>query len=172
MMESDYMLVVVPVSEAKLMMNQASAAYPEECCGLLLGVEDGVRRIKRVLSAKNMNYDSPRNRYRIDAENLIRADEEARRSSLNLIGIYHSHPDASTRLSRFDLDHAWPCYTYLVLSVLKGETRDLAAWFISEDRTRFQLEDLRVMGNCKNFHRTTLRRIHRAIQYDSLRCSD
>jgi proteasome lid subunit RPN8/RPN11 len=76
---------------------------------------------------------------------LVRAEEEARRSNLNLIGIYHSHPDSPAQPSKVDLDNAWPGYTYLVVSVQNGEPKDLAAWFLSEDRSAFHLDDMRVI---------------------------
>ena len=77
---------------------------------------------------------------------FIRADEEARKSNLNLIGIYHSHPDAPARPSQFDLEHAWPWYTYIVLSVQNGVPEDVSAWVLSEDRSNFRKDDLRISG--------------------------
>ncbi len=140
------MPVVIPPDELQLIMNHARSTYPEECCGFLLGVDGEVRRIQRALPAQNANQDSRKNRYNIDPMELVRADEEARRSSLNLVGIYHSHPDAPAQPSQFDLEHAWPWYSYLVLSVQNGEPKDVSVWFLSQDRSTFHLDDLRVMG--------------------------
>jgi proteasome lid subunit RPN8/RPN11 len=141
------MPVVIPADELQLIMNHARSTYPEECCGFLLGVDSEVRRIQRALPAQNANQDSRKNRYNIDPMELVRADEEARRSSLNLIGIYHSHPDAPAQPSQFDLEHAWPWYSYLVLSVQNGEPKDVSVWLLSEDRSTFHLDDLRVNGS-------------------------
>jgi proteasome lid subunit RPN8/RPN11 len=141
------MPVVIPADELQLIMNHARSTYPEECCGFLLGVDSEVRRIQRALPAQNANQDSRKNRYNIDPMELVRADEEARRSSLNLIGIYHSHPDATAQPSQFDLEHAWPWYSYLVLSVQNGEPKDVSVWLLSEDRSTFHLDDLRVNGS-------------------------
>jgi proteasome lid subunit RPN8/RPN11 len=128
-------------------MNHGRSAYPDECCGLLLGTNSDIRRVHRVLSVQNANRDSRRNRYNIDPKDLMRADEEARRLHLYIVGIYHSHPDASAQPSQFDLEHAWPYYSYLVLSVQNGEPKDLTAWYLSEDRSTFHLDDMKVIGD-------------------------
>lgn len=125
-------------------MNHARSAYPEECCGFLLGTDSNGRRIRRALSAQNTSQDSRRKRYHIDPMELVRADEEARRSNLDLLGIYHSHPDAPAQPSKVDLENAWSGYTYLVVSVQNGEPKDFAVWLLSEDGAAFHLDDMRV----------------------------
>jgi len=141
------LVVFITTSQLQFIINHARSTYPEECCGFLVGVDSDVRRIHRALAAQNVNQSSRRSRYNIDPMELVRADEEARRSNLNLIGIYHSHPDAPVQPSQFDLEHAWPWYTYLVLSVQNGEPKDVGAWFLSDDRSTFHLDDLRVIGD-------------------------
>lgn len=141
------MPVTIPTSEMSIITNHAKTTYPEECCGFLLGVDGQIRKIQRVCATQNMNQESREKRYNIHPKELIRADEEARKSNMNLIGIYHSHPDAPAQPSKFDLDHAWPWYTYLVLSVQRGEPKDVAAWLLSEDRSSFDQDDLSVIGD-------------------------
>ena len=126
-------------------LNHARSAYPEECCGFLLGSDSIMRMINGALPVQNASNESPKNRYNIQPEELVRADEEARKLRLELIGIYHSHPDAPARPSSIDLEHAWPWYTYLALSVLGGEPREVTAWFLNEDRSRFDREDLKIV---------------------------
>jgi len=128
-------------------MNHARSTYPEEYCGFLLGRDSDTRIAGRVLSAQNINRSSRKNRFNIDPMELIRADEEARRANLDLIGIYHSHPDAPAQPSQIDLENAWPKYTYLIVSMQNGEPKDIAAWTLSEDRSTFHLEDMRVMAD-------------------------
>ncbi len=139
------MVVVIKNDQLEFVMNHARSAYPEECCGFLLGSDSDVRHIHRAVPIKNLNQNSPRTRYNIDPLELVKADEEARRLNMNVVGIYHSHPDSAAQPSRFDLEHAWPWYTYLVLSVTNGEPGDVAAWFLSEDRSSFHQDDLRVI---------------------------
>lgn len=139
--------VVISTNQLQFVMNHARSIYPEECCGFLLGLDGETRSVQGVIPAKNINQDSRTNRYNIDPMELVRADDEARRSNQTLIGIYHSHPDAPAQPSEFDLEHAWPWYTYLVLSVRNGEPKDASAWTLSEDRSAFHLDDLRVTGD-------------------------
>lgn len=141
------MPVVITTNELQFIMNHARSTYPEECCGFLLGLDGEVRRIQRALPAQNVNQASRTNRYNIDPKDLIRADEDARRANLYLVGIYHSHPDAPAQPSQFDLEHAWPWYTYLVLSVQNGQPKDVSVWFLNEDRSTFHLDDLKVVGD-------------------------
>jgi proteasome lid subunit RPN8/RPN11 len=136
--------------QLQLIKRHAESTYPEECCGFLIGVDAGdknrVRTIHRVMSASNANQGSRRNRYNIDPREHIRAEEEARGSNLELVGFYHSHPDASARPSKFDLDHAWAWYTYMVLSVQNRIPKDISAWVLSEDRSGFSQDDLKITG--------------------------
>ena len=140
------MTVLIASDQIEAIKTHATSTYPEECCGFLLGVDSALRTIHRTLSASNANAESRRNRYNIDPMDFIRADEEARKSNLNLVGIYHSHPDAPARPSQFDLEHAWPWYTYIVLSVQNGVPKDVSAWVLSEDRSNFRQDDLRISG--------------------------
>jgi len=138
------LVVEISTDQLQYIINHARSVYPEECCGFLIGTKSNPRRVSRVLTAQNVAQPSRLKRYNIDPKELIRADEEARRSGLNLIGVYHSHPDAPVEPSQFDLEHAWPAYTYIVLSLQNGEPRDVAAWSLSQNGTAFQLDELRV----------------------------
>lgn len=139
------MPVMIRANELQFIINHARSAYPEECCGFLLGMDSDVRRIERTVRVENSNRESRRTRYNIEPKDLVRADEEARSLNMDLIGIYHSHPDAPAQPSQIDLEHAWPWYTYLLLSVQNGEPRDVAVWSLSEDKSTFHPDDLRVV---------------------------
>jgi proteasome lid subunit RPN8/RPN11 len=104
------MAVHITQDQLQFIMNHARSTYPEEYCGFLLGKDSDPRIIVRALSAQNRG--SRKNRFNIDPMELVRADEEARRANLDLLGIYHSHPDASPQPSQVDLENAWPWYTY------------------------------------------------------------
>jgi len=138
-------IVYMTADQLQFILNHARSAYPEECCGFLLGMDSDGRRVQRALSASNTNQGSRGSRFNIDPMELVRADDEARRSNLDFIGIYHSHPDPPAQPSKVDLENAWPRYTYLVVSVQNGEPKDFAAWIPSEDRSTFHLDDIRVI---------------------------
>ncbi len=138
------MVVYIATHRLQLMLNHACSTYPEECCGFLLGIDSEHRRIHRAYAVQNVNKGSRQNRFNINPMDLVRADDETRRSNIDLIGIYHSHPDAPVQPSQVDLENAWPWYTYLIVSLQNGAPRDMAAWLLSEDRSTFNLDDLRV----------------------------
>ncbi len=139
------MVVYIAPDQLQLIMNHARSTYPEECCGFLLGIDSEDRRIHRAYAVQNVNKGSRRNRFNINPMDLVRADDEARRSNVDLIGIYHSHPDAPVQPSQVDLENAWPWYTYIIVSLQNGAPRDVAAWLLSEDRSAFHPDDLRVV---------------------------
>lgn len=117
--------------------------YPRECCGALLGRDSGAdREALYLLPLLNRREDSPENRYSITPEDFRRAEEAAREYGVDLIGWYHSHPDHPALPSEFDREHAWPWYSYVIVSVEKGEPRAIASWRLSDDRMRFAPEKI------------------------------
>ena len=98
--------------------------YPHECCGFLLGAP-GAGSASELVRASNARADSPQNRYLIPPVEFVRAQRDADRRGLDIVGFYHSHPDHPARPSAFDQDHAWPGYAYLIAEVQGGEPREL-----------------------------------------------
>ncbi|MBI4167247.1 MAG: M67 family metallopeptidase [Acidobacteria bacterium] len=136
--------------------------YPNECCGMLLGQADGDQ--KRVLEAvplrnlrtvpaeaqKLLPLESPgreseRNRFLIDPREQIRVEKEARARGVDVVGYYHSHPDHPARPSNYDREHAWPWYSYVILSVTQGQPADLTGWVLTENRERFDPEPVEIL---------------------------
>ena len=113
------------------------ASYPNEGCGVMLG-RDGT--VTEVISADNQRNDSARNRYLIDPLVYLKIEREADKRGLQVLGIYHSHPDVAARPSQFDLDHAWPDFSYLIVSVFKGKVVESNSWKLRDDRSAFDQE--------------------------------
>jgi proteasome lid subunit RPN8/RPN11 len=115
--------------------------YPHECCGALLGRDgkDG-RAVLDLLPLANRRDDSPRNRFEVTPDDVRLAEKTASEKQIELIGWYHSHPDAPARPSDFDRDHAWPWYSYIIVSVQKGEPRDTTSWRLQDDRAGYDSE--------------------------------
>jgi len=115
--------------------------YPHECCGALLG-HDGeeVREVLDLLPLANRRDDSPRNRFEVTSDDVRLAERTAREKQLELIGWYHSHPNAPARPSEYDRDHAWPWYSYVIVSVQNGEPRDMTSWRLHDDRSGYAAE--------------------------------
>ncbi len=118
-------------------------AYPQECCGLLLGRANGAgKSVVGLRAVQNSREDSRENRYLISPRDLFNAEKDAGKLGLDVIGIYHSHPDHPARPSEFDREHAFPWYSYIILSVDHGKPADLASWLLKEDRSSFDGEAL------------------------------
>lgn len=118
--------------------------YPEECCGLLLGAmtADGNHAVA-IHRVENRQGENRQRRYFIRPEDYQRADRDARRRSLDIVGIYHSHPDHPARPSPTDLERAaFPGYTYVIVSIQGGEPAELTAWSLAPDRSRFAAEEV------------------------------
>jgi proteasome lid subunit RPN8/RPN11 len=121
-------------------------AYPEEGCGVLLGRDaDEARAVERVVPFENRREDERHHRYLIAPEQLLLAEQEGREAGLDLVGFFHSHPDHPASPSAFDLEHAWPYYSYLIVSVEGGRVADARSWRLAADRSRFEPETLEEM---------------------------
>jgi proteasome lid subunit RPN8/RPN11 len=128
--------------------THAEHIYPQECCGLLLGQHHGDRKIVvEVRSTPNVwaaseadSLDTTR-RYAIDPKDMLIAQQEGRDRNLNIIGIYHSHPDHPAVPSECDRACAWTHYSYMIISVRQGVAQDCLCWSLN-DHHQFQLETL------------------------------
>jgi len=118
--------------------------YPYECCGLMLGrFEDGRKTVVETYPISNAREEeAKRNRFLISPEELMRGEKYAREKHLDVVGFYHSHPDDRAVPSQYDLEHAWPVYSYIVVSVEKGRAVDLRSWEMENDRSRFNEEGI------------------------------
>lgn len=119
----------------------AEASYPEECCGLLIA-ESGSKEVVGLVKMRNAFSGPKHDRYHIDPLELFRADREAARTGMVIAGIYHSHPDYPANLSKFDLEHAFPWYSYVVVSVPKGQAGDTRSWLPNQDRDAATEEEI------------------------------
>ena len=119
--------------------------FPHECCGLLIGLfgADGAKAVHEIVPILNAREDAAKpNRFLITPEDLMRGEKHARRYQRDVVGFYHSHPDHPALPSLFDLEHAWPVYSYIIVSVMAGKAGDLKSFELRPDRSRFDLEKL------------------------------
>jgi proteasome lid subunit RPN8/RPN11 len=113
------------------MVNHAQAAYPNECCGAMLGSADNDRKtVVCSLALDNVYEGSQRARFELRPMDLIRVETEARERGLDLLGFYHSHPDCDAYFSETDLKSTppWP-FSYVVLSIRNAQFDHANSWF-------------------------------------------
>lgn len=138
------MVVKLQPEHPKAIQVYGEVAYPKECCGLMLGrLVKGEKHIVELLPADNAREeDQQHNRFLISPQTMFQAEKCARGKGMDVLGFYHSHPNAEACPSQFDLDHAWPFYSYIIISVLQGQAGSMTCWKLSHDRASFSLEDI------------------------------
>lgn len=114
--------------------------YPEEAAGLILGRVEGADRVAcEILTMENTFDESQRaTRYQIDPRAMIEAEREADSRGLELLGVFHSHPDHPARPSEFDREMALPWFIYLITRIQTGEAQESRGWQLVEDRGHFE----------------------------------
>jgi proteasome lid subunit RPN8/RPN11 len=137
---------------AEKIRGHGAETYPYECCGALLGRDPSVaanpeeeqRQILGLFPLANRREDSPRNRFSVTAEDVLGAEKTAREQGMEVVGWYHSHPDHPARPSEYDREHAWPWYSYVIVSVNEGAAGDMTSWRLDEDRAGFSPEGIEI----------------------------
>ncbi|GHV95753.1 hypothetical protein AGMMS50293_20730 [Spirochaetia bacterium] len=127
---------------------EGEKAYPNECCGVLLGAFfdddriDEYRLVENIIPINNAREQTEQyHRFKIEPEDLMRAEKEAKAQKREVLGFYHSHPDHPARPSEYDRNNAFPFYSYIIVSVEKGKAAELTSWRLTDDRKEF-LEEL------------------------------
>jgi len=131
-------LTLSPDVDASIRAHGAET-YPNECCGALIG-RDGV--VSVVFALPNTTEEGPRRRFLVRPQDYRSAETHASERGGELLGFYHSHPDHPARPSQYDLDHAWPFFSYVIVSVREGVSGDMTSWRLREDRSNFDQEEL------------------------------
>lgn len=127
----------------RAMVAHAEAAYPNECCGAMIGSgEDGAKVVRAAAPLENSFAGAQNARYELRPQDLLRADREARERGMDLIGIYHSHPDCGAYFSETDLKHSCPWYSFVVLSVKNGRFDHAASFLPDAEQTAAPEEQL------------------------------
>ena len=152
------MSIAISTAQLKIIYDHAEDIYPEECCGILLGKIDGVSKIvvevietintwkKSEVTTELKNLDdlnrTKHSRYTISPRDILQAQKRGRDLQLDIIGFFHSHPDARSIPSTCDRDRAWEIYSYPIISVINGKISDIKSWVLNSEGI-FQLEEIR-----------------------------
>lgn len=132
-------------SALQKIIAQSERDYPYETCGLLLGKIDGdVRTAFGAFETPNANPDRKNDRYEIAPEDYLKAEKKAEQFGLEIVGVYHSHPDHPDRPSQFDEERAFEGFSYIILSVNKGKVVSYRSWELVDGK--FREEEILIFG--------------------------
>jgi proteasome lid subunit RPN8/RPN11 len=125
------------------MVAHAQATFPNECCGAMLGVvNDGEKLVRVAMPLENAYEGAQRERYELRPQDLLFADKQARAQDMDVVGIYHSHPNCDAYFSETDLKNSCPWYSFVVLSIRDGEFDHANSWLPNADQTDKTKEEL------------------------------
>jgi proteasome lid subunit RPN8/RPN11 len=126
-----------------IIRKEGQMAYPNECCGILIGLlENDKRIVKESIAIKNAQTDEQQyHRFLIEPQDLMKAELAAQKKGFAVLGFYHSHPDCPAKPSQYDREHAFVFYSYIILSVQEGKSKELKSWRLTQDR-EFEIEEI------------------------------
>lgn len=123
--------------------NDAFHSFPDECCGFMLGKENGEERvIEEIIVVNNCKEGDKRRRFEISPSDYLNAERYADENQLQLLGVYHSHPNHPSIPSEHDRIAAQPYFSYTILSVRENELVSVQSWKLNE---QFQFEEEKVL---------------------------
>ena len=140
-------LVLTP-SQVQQIEEEGARAYPNECCGIILGrdLSDGActRRIVERLEPMANTWDEAeqRRRFAIDPLALMKAEKAASAAGQIVLGFYHSHPDHSARPSETDRQYGWPFYSYVIVAIANGQAAGMTSWVLAEGGEAFDRQEI------------------------------
>jgi proteasome lid subunit RPN8/RPN11 len=137
-------MLIIEKAPWDVMVAHAESTYPNECCGAMLGSvsKDGVKTIVEAITIENVYEGGQEDRYEIRPEDLLGAERAARAKKLDIIGIFHSHPDCDAYFSDTDLENSCSWYSFLVLSVQKGKFNHAGSFLPNFELTEAPPEEL------------------------------
>ena len=147
------MAIVLTDTVVVAICAHGAATYPNECCGALIG-RDGV--VSVAFGLPNTTEEGPRRRFLVRPSDYRAAEAHAAANAQELLGFYHSHPDHPAQPSQYDLEHAWPFFSFVIVSVQNGDPGDIRSWRLRDDRSQFDEESI---GD-QNSHSHTASSVH------------
>jgi len=137
-------MIEIETKPWQTMVLHAERIYPNECCGAMLGHTSGESKlVTEAIALENAWAGAQGERYQLRPEDLLAADKEARTRGLDLIGIFHSHPDCDAYFSETDLKNSCPWYSFVVLSIQNGKFDHAHSFLPDADQTRAESEELK-----------------------------
>jgi proteasome lid subunit RPN8/RPN11 len=142
------MSIVIPPEQLALIYANGEKAYPEEGAGFLFGYDGETRKVLAVYNLPNIREDHARhNRFLISPEDYLKGELEAEALHLDIIGVFHSHPDSSNVASGYDQEWAQPFFSYVITSIYGGKATGSRSWRLTDDRSQFLEETIKNLEN-------------------------
>lgn len=135
-------MIQIDESVERGITEHAERDYPHECGGMLIGhFAEGKKTVVEIFPLENAREEEARhNRVLILPKDVLRAERYAREKKLDVVGYYHSHPESPAIPSQYDLDHALPVWSYIIVSVIERKVVDIRSWVMENDRSKFNEE--------------------------------
>lgn len=134
--------VILSDEAIKAIQTHANQAYPYECCGFLYGTASAERHVLLAVRVPNSKEGDQRRRFEISPRDYLWAERYAVEVQLELLGVYHSHPNHPAIASATDLAMALPWFSYVIISVNNGEPGELKSWQLAEEERQFVEEEV------------------------------
>ena len=123
--------------------DHAKETYPEECAGVLVGMDTGgMKIVVDVWRAENTHEEERSRRFLIEPLKIKEFEERAAERDMDVLGFYHSHPDHPAEPSEYDREHAWPGWSYVIASVSAENVEDMRSWVLKGDRSGYDEEPI------------------------------
>lgn len=127
--------LLMPLSVRRSLEKLVQEGYPHETCGLLIGRQNAQQlEVEQVVGARNLNTERAHDRYEVDPEDFLCADRNARATGLEIVGVWHSHPDHPARPSETDRAAAWQGWSYIIASVTSTGIAELRSWRLNGEQ--------------------------------------
>lgn len=138
-------MIQIPAEVFAQIQKNAEEHYPDEGAGLLLGKVQGENRVvEQVLQLPNRFQPGARhNRYMIEPQDMLLAEEKADELGLEIIGVFHSHPDHPAQPSEYDRKRALPWYSYIITKVTDRSAIESRSWRLTDERI-FNEEEMQI----------------------------
>jgi proteasome lid subunit RPN8/RPN11 len=143
MSEKNLANLVLTPAQKKQIEAEGTAAYPNECCGILYGRDVAGQRIVEELEpvANDFEEGEQFHRFSISGQQLMAAEKKCTDGKM-VLGFYHSHPDHPARPSEYDREHAWPFYSYVIVAIHQRQPKDMTCWVLDEVTDQFGQQEI------------------------------
>ncbi|MGH7884805.1 MAG: Mov34/MPN/PAD-1 family protein [Thermodesulfobacteriota bacterium] len=152
------MVVKISSSAYNGMIENSEQGYPYEVCGVMIGKDNIISHFKKCKnlvnedaiqtewkSEKELDKSRMKDRFELDPKSFLEADNWARENGLEILGIYHSHPDHPSKPSETDREVASPGWGYIIFSINNGKYNDARIWYIRESDFQFEEKEFEVV---------------------------